>query len=99
MVVWLNLIVTKLMPSISFCKCFYCSSLPEFSINIDARVLDDVPILSEDMYAKLNELNPNKAAGTDNWPPKVLKEMADQLCIPLSTLFSKCLNSSTLPTS
>ena len=51
------------------------------------------------MYTKLSGLNPNKAAGPDNWPPKVLKEMADQLCIPLTILFTKCLSSSILPTS
>jgi len=76
-----------------------CSPLPKFSINIDALVLDDVPISPKVVHAKLNKLNPNKAAGPDNWPPKVLKEMVDQLCTPLTILFSKCLNSSTLPTS
>ena len=75
------------------------SLLPEFNISIDAPVLDDVPISPEVVCTKLSDLNPNKAAGPDNWPPKVLKEMADQLCIPLTILFTKCLSSSTLPTS
>ena len=34
----------------------------------------------EVVYTKLSDLNPNNAAGPDNWP---LKEMADQLCNPL----------------
>ena len=76
-----------------------CSSFPEFSISIDAPVLEYVPISPEVVYTKIRDLNPNKADGLDNWPPKVLKEMADQLCIPLTVLFTKCLSSSTLPTS
>jgi len=100
MVVWLNLIVTKLTPLISFFGSAFTvedyNSLPEFSINIDASVLNDVPISPEVVYAKLN---PNKAAGPDKLPPKVLKEMEDQLCTPLAILFSKCLNISTVPTS
>jgi len=75
------------------------SSLPDFSINVDAPILNDVPITPEIVYTKLSNLNPNKAAGPDNWPPKVLKEMAEQLCIPLTILFRKSLNTSTLPTS
>jgi len=46
-----------------------------------------------------SNLNPNKAAGPDNWSPKVLKEMAEQLCIPLTILFRKSSSTSTLPTS
>jgi len=47
------------------------------------------------VYTKLSTLNPNKAAG----PDKVLKEIAEQLCIPLTILFRKSLSTSTLPTS
>jgi len=62
------------------------SSLPDFSINVDAPIMSDVPITCEIVFTKLSNINPNKAAGPDNWPPKVLKEMADQLCIPLTII-------------
>jgi len=72
------------------------SSLPDFSINVDAPILNDAPIAPEIVYTKLSNLNPNKAVGPDNWPPKVLKEMAEHLCIPF---FRKSLSASILPTS
>ena len=50
------------------------------------------------MFTELSNLNPNKAAGPDSWPPKVLKEMADQQCIPLPILFTKWLSTPTSPT-
>jgi len=46
------------------------SSLPDFSLNVDAPTLNDVPITCEIVFTKLN---PNQAAVPDNWPPKVLK--------------------------
>ena len=50
------------------------SPMPEFSINTDIPILNDVPITPDIVLAKLSNLNPNKAAGPDNWPPKILKE-------------------------
>jgi len=57
-------------------------------------------ILSEGktlIYVMLQNLDPNKSAGPDNWPTKVLKDMAEQLCLPLTILFTKSIQTSTLP--
>ena len=41
----------------------------------------------------LSSLNPNKAAGPDRISSRVLKELADELYRPLTTLFQNSLNS------
>jgi len=47
-------------------------------------ILSSVSIAPDDVYVKLHNLDPNKSAGPDNWPTKVLKaDMAEQLCLPL----------------
>ena len=45
----------------------------------------------------LSSLNPNKAASPDRISSRVLKELADQLYRPLTTLFQKSLNSGLVP--
>ena len=40
---------------------------------------------------KLKNLNPGKSPGHDEWHPHFLRELADFICIPLSTLFNKSL--------
>ena len=50
------------------------------------------------VYFKLANLNPAKASGPEGWPLSSLKEHACELSIPLSILFVKSLDSSTLPT-
>ena len=47
---------------------------------------------------KLDKLKSNKAQGPDQLPPRVLKELSDELSIPLTVLFNKSLESGTLPT-
>ena len=44
--------------------------MPEFSINTDIPILNDVPIAPGIVLAKLSNLNPDKAAGPDNGHPK-----------------------------
>ena len=49
------------------------------------------------MYKKLLDINPNKSPGPEGWPLLALKQTAEQICIPLSILFAKSLESGTLP--
>ena len=49
------------------------------------------------MFEKLVSLKTSKAPGPDRWPAEVFKQCADHLCVPLSILFSKSLESSVLP--
>ena len=70
------------------------SSLPDFQVDTSIPILSNVSVTSNFFYVKLHNLNPNKSAGPDNWPTK---EMAEQLCLPLTILFTKSLRASTLP--
>ena len=49
------------------------------------------------MFEKLASLKTGKAPGPDAWPAEVFKQCADQLCVLLSILFNKSLESSVLP--
>jgi len=73
------------------------SSLPDFRVDSTLPILSSVYIAPDDVYVKLHNLDPNKSAGPDNWPTKVLKDMAGQLCLPLTILFTKSIEISTLP--
>jgi len=59
--------------------------------------LTNIEFTSQDVYAKLSTLNPAKASGSDGWPILSLRVCGHALSIPLSILFSKSFNSSTLP--
>ena len=49
------------------------------------------------VFEKLASLKTGKAPGPDGWPAEVFKQCADQLCVPLSILLNKSLESSVLP--
>ena len=59
--------------------------------------LADVRVTPKAVQDKLNKLNPNKAQGPDQVPPRVLKEVSKQLATPLSILFNKSLESGSIP--
>jgi len=73
------------------------SLLPDFHVDSILPILSSVSITPDDVYVKLHNLDPNKSAGPDNWSTKVLKGMAEQLCLPLTILFTKSIQTSTLP--
>ena len=61
--------------------------------------LSSITIDSGDVFEVLRSLDENKAMGCDNISPKILKHCATSLCEPIADLFSKSLETSTLPTS
>ena len=73
------------------------SSVPSLYIPQVVDPLTDIEFTPQDVYAKLSTLNPSKASGPDGWPILSLKECGQQLSVPLSILFNKSFNSSTLP--
>ena len=50
----------------------------------------------QDKVSKL-KLNPHKAPGPNQVPPRVLKELSEQLAMPLCSLFNKSLQSGLIP--
>ena len=73
-------------------------STPSFNLDKSIDPFADIEITPAVVYSKLTNLNPAKASGPEGWPILSLKECACELSIPLSILFVKSLDSSTLPT-
>jgi len=59
--------------------------------------ITEIQVTPAAVRKKLLELNPGKAQGPDNIPPRVLKELAEVLVEPLCILFNKSLETGTLP--
>lgn len=59
--------------------------------------LSDIVINKEDVYKRLQALNPNKSPGPDGFHPRVLKELAAELSEPLALVFEKSLRNGILP--
>ena len=73
------------------------SPLPVFTLDTAVPVLSDVDITPDIVLEKLRIIQPYKSPGPDGWLPKVIKESADTICIPLSKLYSKSLSNGSLP--
>ena len=61
-------------------------------------VLRDIPISEDEVLKKLKAINPNKSAGPDKIPSRVLKELSDVLVEPLTIIFKLSLQKGKLPT-
>ena len=73
------------------------NSVPSFHLNRDVPVLDSATISPTIVYNKLCNLKPDKSPGPEGWPVLALKETAQELSLPLSILFKKSLQSSSVP--
>ena len=67
-------------------------TIPEFSDREFAASLNDVTIDAYIVRDKLLNLQPHKAAGPNNIFPRVLKEAAVVLSVPLTIIFTKSLS-------
>ena len=59
--------------------------------------LTKIEISQEEVMKKLKEINPNKSAGPDAIPARVLKELSEVLAEPLAILYHKSLQTGKLP--
>ena len=59
--------------------------------------LSSVHITDEMVLKKLKKLDPNKSPGPDKFHPKVVKELAQNLAMPLSIVFNKSLTEGVVP--
>ena len=67
-----------------------------FHLNRAVPVLDSVTVSPSIIYNKLRNLNPDKSLGPEGWPVLAMKETAQKLCLLLSILFKKSLQSSSV---
>ena len=73
-------------------------SLPEFPDMTNGNsTISHVTVTPNEVLEELKQLNLDKAAGPDGIPTILLKKCAEQLAIPLSTLFQKTLDESKIP--
>ena len=75
------------------------SSIPslEKCSKSDGFSLQDMRVTPDAVKKKLRELDSNKAQGPDQIPPKVLKELSNELAVPLSKLFNISLEKGQVP--
>ena len=59
--------------------------------------LSDIILTQEAVKLKLNKLDPNKAMGPDKIPAIILKELSQELSLPLVYIFNKSLSEGRVP--
>ncbi|MEW8546207.1 MAG: reverse transcriptase family protein, partial [Candidatus Thiodiazotropha sp.] len=72
------------------------ATLPNF-VTPDHPFLESIYISDEDVKDSISLLKPNKAPGPDTISPKLIKEGANQLIVPLRKLFNKSLRLKQFP--
>ena len=73
------------------------STIPSFTLGVSVPPLQTVTITPHIVYKKLVDINTSKSPGPNGWPLLALRETAEQICMPLSLLFTKSLESGILP--
>ena len=74
------------------------SILPPFEPRTDhLSILDLYKLTPFEINRALKKLDTNKSIGYDGVSPRLLKECAESLSIPLSIIFARSLNTSTVP--
>ena len=90
------------MPSMNiFYSIFTNSSSPGLnnyeSPQPQSDALSNIYVTYHDVLVALSELDPTKAMGTDELSPRVSRNCASSLCIPIHHLFSLSLTKSRIP--
>ena len=75
------------------------SNVPSFNEGekSEGALLSDIRVTPEAVKLKLKNLNPSKAQGPDCIPPKVLKELCNELSNPLCHLFNLSIDTGLVP--
>jgi len=63
----------------------------------DAEKLSDIVIDSELVRKKFDRLRPDKASGPDDVSPRILIELKDEICYPVTEIMKSSLESSIVP--
>ena len=73
------------------------SNIPNFEVNEDIPLLDNISISPFIVWREINKLKSEKSVGPDGWPIQVLKQCSQQISLPMSILFNKSSQSGHLP--
>ena len=72
------------------------SPIPPFKADTN-KILSTLNITKNDVLLALKALNVNKSSGPDGVHPRILKELANELCTPLHKLFERSLKEGKIP--
>ena len=71
--------------------------LPEFTVEPEPPILDNIEITEDHFLKAIAHLNPSKTPGPDNLHPKLLVETKDTIVKPFTKLFKTSIETNTLP--
>ena len=72
------------------------NNIPIFKSQCD-NIIEDLNISSNDMVKALKSLKINKSPGPDSIHPRLLKELAVEISIPLTFIFNKSIKDGSIP--
>ena len=73
---------------------------PKGTLSFESRTevqIEDLQVTVDMIAKKLKSVNPTKSPGPDNIHPRVLKELSDELSIPLQIVFESSLEDGEIP--
>ena len=73
------------------------SDVPEPVSKHSGDALSTIVVTEEEVLKKLKKMNPSKSPGPDGLHPRVLKESADVIALPLTLIFNKSLSEGVVP--
>ena len=59
--------------------------------------LSNLTVTHENVFKKINKLDPNKTPGADRFHPRFLREVGDILSVPIAIIFTKSLQENAVP--
>ena len=71
-------------------------NVPVFNPDVNSSI-SSISITSDDMLKQLKDLKINKSPGPDEINPRILYELANELCYPLKYLFDLTMSEGSLP--
>ena len=72
-------------------------SIPVFDDLYHGEPLEKFDISTDQVYQRLRELKSNKSPGPDGLHPRILKETANAICVPLTIIFKKSIHTAIIP--